>query len=163
MQRNKTQRRRVAPTPTPDVAGPFQGDNVAKATEDSLEALFAAETTNTFQQTWQKLDRGSRLDRLRRFVQTYNPPASPLSPAERASLLTAILQAFELRQLNTKLAVEYDPVAALVTSIRGLRERTAPSGLRTFRIEAIATRSTQKQTRKTADLNTPPAITNSEV
>jgi hypothetical protein len=159
MQRNKTQRRRVAPTPTPDVAGPFQGDNVAKATEDSLEALFAAETTNTFQQTWQKLDRGSRLDRLRRFVQTYNPPtpAAPLSPAERASLLTAILQAFELRQLNTKLAVEYDPVAALVTSIRGLRERTAPSGLRTFRIEAIATRSTQKQTRKgTADLNAPP-------
>ena len=165
MQRNKTQRRRVAPTPTPDVAGPFQGDNVAKATEDSLEALFAAETTNTFQQTWQKLDRGSRLDRLRRFVQTYNPapPAAALSPAERASLLTAILQAFELRQLNTKLAVEYDPVAALVTSIRGLRERTAPSGLRTFRIEAIATRSTQKQTRKTAaDLNVPATNTNSD-
>ena len=159
MQRNKTQRRRGPSTPTPDVAGPFQGDNVAKATEDSLEALFAAETTNTFQQTWQKLDRGSRLDRLRRFVQTYNPPtpAAPLSPAERASLLTAILQAFELRQLNTKLAVEYDPVAALVTSIRGLRERTAVSGLRTFRIEAIATRSTQKQTRKgAADLNAPP-------
>jgi len=158
MQRNKTQRRRVAPTPTPDVAGPFQGDNVAKATEDSLEALFAAETTNTFQQTWQKLDRGSRLDRLRRFVQTYNPaaPAAHLSPAERASLLTAILQAFELRQLNTKLAVEYDPVTATVLSVRGLRERTAPSGLRTFRIETVAARTTQKQTRKGPVLNTPP-------
>jgi len=137
----------VAPTPTPDVAGPFQGDNVAKATEDSLDALFAAETTNTFQQTWQKLNRGSRLDRLRKFVQTYNPPppASTLTPAERASLLTATLQAFELRQLNTKLAVEYDPATALITSIRGLRERTAPSGLRTFRIDAIAARTTQKR------------------
>jgi len=156
MQRNKTQRRRVAPTPTPDVAGPFQGDNVAKATEDSLEALFAAETTNTFQQTWQKLDRGSRLDRLRRFVQTYNPPTgAPLTPAERASLLTAILQAFELRQLNTKLAVEYDPITATILSVRGLREGTTLSGLRTFRIEAIAARTTQKQTRKTVtDLNT---------
>jgi hypothetical protein len=149
-QRNKTVRRRVAPTPTPDVVGPFQGDNVAKATEDSLDALFAAETTNTFQQTWQKLDRGSRLDRLRKFVQTYISDP-PLTPAERASLLTAVLQAYELRQLNTKLAVEYDPVAATVTSIRGLRERIH-SGLRLFRIEPIATRSTQKQ-RKAPVLN----------
>jgi hypothetical protein len=142
-QKNKTMRRRVAPTPTPDVAGPFQGDNVAKATEDSLEALFAAETSSNFQQTWQKLDRGSRLDRLRKYVQTY-PSDPPLTPAERASLLTAVLQAFELRQLNTKLAVEYDPVTATITAVRGLRERIH-SGLRTFRIEAVATRSTQKR------------------
>jgi hypothetical protein len=151
MQRNKTQRRRQIPTPTPDIpVGPFLSDNVAKATEDSLEALFAAETTNTFQQTWQKMDRGSRLDRLRKFVQTYNPasPATPLTPAERASLLTAVLQAFELRQLNTKLAVEYDGPSATVTSIRGLRERTAPSGLRTFRIEPVVSRATTQKHRK---------------
>ena len=167
MQRNKTQRRRVAPTPPADVTGPFQGDSVAKSTEDSLDALFAAETTNTFQQTWQKLDRGSRLDRLRKFVQGYNPAdTSALSPAERASLLTAVLQAFELRQLNTKLAVEYDPITATVLSVRGLRERTAPSGLRTFRIETVAARTTQKQTRKSATssvLNTPPTNPVSEL
>lgn len=150
MQRNKTQRRRVAPTPTPEMpVGPFAGDNVVKATEDSLDALFAAEANNNFQQTWQKLDKGSRLDRLRKFVQTYNPAeGSSLSPAERASLLTAVLQAFELRQLNTKLAVEYDGVTATITSLRGLRERTIPSGLRTFRIDAATaatSRSTQKQ------------------
>ena len=147
MQRNKTHRRRVAPTPAPDgQLGPFMGDNVVKATEDSLDALFAAETTNTFQQTWQKLDRGSRLDRLRKYVQTYSPlNNSPLTPAERASLLTAILQAFELRQLNTKLAVEYDPLTATVTSVRGLRERIAPSGLRTYRIETVLNRTTQKR------------------
>ena len=136
----------MAPTPTPDVAGPFQGDNVAKATEDSLDALMAAETTNTFQQTWQKLDRGSRLDRLRKFVQGFTPQGPPpLSPAERASLLTAILAAFELRQLNTKLAVEYEPTTATILSIRGLRERTAPSGLRTYRIETANRSTTQKQ------------------
>lgn len=166
MQRNKTQRRRVAATPTPDVAGPFQGDTVVKATEDSLDALFAAETTNTFQQPWQKLDRGSRLDRLRKFVQTYSPPTcSTLTPAERASLLTAILQAFELRQLNTKLAVEYDAPTATITSIRGLRERTAPSGLRTFRIESIAARTTQKQVKSKQNsqvLNTPSTSPDSE-
>jgi len=156
----------VAPTPAPDVPiGPFMGDNVAKATEDSLDALFAAETTNTFQQTWQKLDRGSRLHRLRKFVQAYEPPDAPLlSPAERASLLTAILQAFELRQLNTKLAVEYDATIATVLSIRGLRERTAPSGLRTFRIETVANRTTQRQPRNKASpiLNTAHANTTNE-
>ena len=145
MQRNKTQRRRTVPTPSPDAApGPFMGDNVAKATEDSLDALFAAENTSNFHQTWQKLDRGSRLDRLRKFVQNYVGDPS-LSPAERASLLTAVLQAFELRQLNTKLAVEYDPVTASILSVRGLRERIGPNGFRTFRIELIAARTTQKQ------------------
>ena len=165
MQRNKTQRRRIAPTPPSDVAGPFQGDNVAKSTEDSLDALMAAETTNTFQQTWQKLDRGSRLDRLRKFVQAFNPAiGQPLSPAERASLLTAILGAFELRQLNTKLAVEYEPTTATILSIRGLRERTAPSGLRTYRIEAVASRTTTqkqripkgKEVKEAVGLNAPP-------
>lgn len=134
-------------TPAQELTSPFATDSAVKATEDSLDALFAAENTNNFQQTWQKLDRGSRLDRLRKFVQGY----PDLSPAERASLLAAVLQAFELRQLNTKVAVEYDPITATIQSIRGLRERTNPSGLRTFRIDlttaAVCRTITQKQKR----------------
>jgi hypothetical protein len=130
------------------------GDTVVKTTEDTLDALFHAETTATFHQPWQKLDRGSRLDRLRKYVQAY----PDLSPAERASLLTAILQAFELRQLNTKVAVEYDPITASIETIRGLRERISPSGLKTFRIENATVRATQK--RKTAsNPNLQPDIT----
>jgi hypothetical protein len=122
--------------------GPFGGDSVVKATEDSLDALFAAESAANFNQVWQKLDRGSRLDRLRRFVQSY--PA--LTPAERASLLTAVLQAFELRQLNTKSAIDYDPATATVLTVHGLRERTTLSGLKTFRIDhGSSTRSTIKR------------------
>lgn len=117
-----------------------------KATEDSLDALFAAESAASFTQPWQKLDKGGRLDRLRRFVQAY----PDLSPAERASLLTAVLQAFELRQLNTKASVDYDPATATITAIRGLRERVnTMTGLRTFRIDsataAPATRTTQRR------------------
>ena len=85
------------------------------------------------------------MDRLRKFVQAY----PGLSLAERASLLTAVLQAFELRQLNSKLAVEYDPTVASILSVRGLRERIAASGLKTFRIDtpaaAAATRTTLKR------------------
>lgn len=154
MQRAKTQRKRVPSTPAL-VAGDtaFTGETVLKATDDSLDALFAAESEATFHQPWAKLDRGSRLDRLRKFVQSYTSPStavgSPtLTPAERASLLSAVLAAFELRQLNTKVAVEYDPATATVQSIRGLRERVAPSGLRTFRIDPIAAaRTTHKATR----------------
>lgn len=126
--------------------GPFGGDSVVRATESSLDALFAAEVSNTFQQPWQKLDRGGRLDRLRKFVNEYTADPA-LTPAERASLLTAVLQAFELRQLNSKLAVDYDPAAATITAIRGLRERiNGASGLRTFRIDAAPpTRTTQRR------------------
>ena len=142
MQRNKTMRRRVQTQTAHDTGlSQFQEDTVVKSTEDSLDALFAAETTNTFQQPWQKLNRGSRLDRLRKFVRSY----PDLTPAEQASLLTAVLQAYELRQLNTKLAVEYDPTSATITSIRGLKERASVSGLRTFRIETLRTTLKQKK------------------
>lgn len=132
------------------------GDKAVAATEESLDALFAAETETTFHQPWQKLDRGSRLDRLRKFVQSY----PDLTPAERASLLAAVLQAFELRQLNTKVAVEYDPTAAQVISIRGLRERTTASGLKTYRIDSVAARTTQKQPRARASNVVAPASLN---
>jgi hypothetical protein len=157
MQRNKTQRRRTPHTPCNDMVGPFGGDSVVRSTESSLDALFAAEASNTFQQPWQKLDRGGRLDRLRKFVNEYT--GEPLlTPAERASLLTAVLQAFELRQLNSKLAVDYDPATATITAIRGLRERTnGASGLRTFRIDATPpTRTTQRRTPAAKTSTTPP-------
>ena len=139
-------RKKVAPTPHPGLAEgtSFGGDTVVKVTEDSLDALFAAESEATFKLPWQKLDRGSRLDRLRKFVQAY----PDLSLAERASLLAAVLQAFELRQLNSKLAVEYEPTVASILSVRGLRERISASGLKTFRIDtpaATAARTTQKR------------------
>jgi len=141
MQRNKTQRKRIT-TPTPVVPlGPFMGDNVVKATEDSLDAFLSADQA-TFNQPWQKLDRGARLDRLRKYVQSY----PDLTPAEAASLLAAVLQAYETKQLNTKLAIDYDPVNARVTAIRGLKERVGLSGLRTFRIESTV-RATIRRTK----------------
>lgn len=136
MQRAKTQRKRGVAAALPAAGGagdtPFAGDTIVKATEDSLEAFFACESAANFNQPWQKLDRGSRLDRLRKFVTAY--PGS-LTAAERAALLSTVLKAFELRQLNTKVAVEYDPATATITAIRGLRERITSSGLRTFRID----------------------------
>jgi hypothetical protein len=153
MQRAKTLRKKTAPAaPAAGGAGSdaFGGsDSIVKATEDSLEAFFACESAANFNQPWQKLDRGSRLDRLRKFVAVY--PGS-LTAAERAALLSTVLKAFELRQLNTKVAVEYDPAAAIITAIRGLRERTTVSGLRTYRIDppaAARTRTTIK--RKSTD------------
>jgi hypothetical protein len=107
------------------------GDNVVKATEDSLDAFLSADLIS-FNQPWTRLDRGAKLDRLRKYVQAY----PGLSPAESASLLATILQAYETKQLNTKLAIDYDPVEAKVLVVRGLKERVGLSGLRTFRIEA---------------------------
>jgi hypothetical protein len=153
MQRAKTQRKRAPPTAgltAPDST--FTSDTVCKATEDSLDAFFACESAATFNQPWQKLDRGSRLDRLRKFAASY---PGTLSAAERAALLSTVLKAFELRQLNTKVAVEYDPASATITAIRGLRERITPSGLRTYRIDPPTTaraRTTIK--RKTTEATT---------
>lgn len=158
-QRSKTQRRRGPSTPAAEMAlGPFQNDNVIKSTEDSLDALFAAETENTFHQPWQKLDRGARLDRLRKFVQAY----PNLTLAERASLLTAVLQAFELRQLNTKLAVDYNAEAAAIQGIRGLREKTSSAGLKTFRIDSGVARATTRRQPKGAIAPPAPAVLNDQ-
>ena len=158
MQRNKTQRKRCIPTPAPEgAAGPFMGDNVAKATEDSLDAFLTAEQVS-FNQPWQKLDRGARLDRLRKFVQAY----PDLSPAESASLLAAVLQAFETRQLNTKLAVDYDPTLAKISVIRGLKERVGLNGLKTFRIDATTVRATIRRIKDVKDVKAKPPVLNTE-
>jgi hypothetical protein len=149
MQRNKTIRKRTIPTPTPDVpTGPFLGDSATKATEDSLEAFLNADQAS-FNQPWQKLDRGARMDRLRKFVQGY----PDLSPAESASLLAAILQAFETRQLNTKLAVDYDATSAQIISLRGLKERLNLNGLKTFRFDASRTTIRKKPVKGAPVLN----------
>lgn len=148
MQRAKTQRKRAPPTAgttAPDST--FTSDNVLKATDDSLDAFFACESAATFNQPWQKLDRGSRLDRLRKFVTMY---PGTLSAAERAALLSTVLKAFELRQLNTKVAIEYDPASATITAIRGLRERITPSGLRTYRIDPPTTARTRTTIKRKA-------------
>lgn len=143
--RTKTLRRKGQSTPAIDTPGPFVSDSVAKATEDSLDAFFAAETASNFNQPWQKLDKGSRLDRLRKYVQSY--PA--LTPAERASLLSAVLAAFEAKQLNTKASVEYSAEAATIQSIRGLRERQSTiTGLKSFRIDANAVQPSRTTTQK---------------
>jgi hypothetical protein len=167
MQRSKTQRKRGAPAmPAAGGAGtdtPFTCDSVVKATEDSLDAFFACESAANFNQPWQKLDRGSRLDRLRKFVTMY--PGS-LTAAERAALLSTVLKAFELRQLNTKVAVEYDPTTAIITAIRGLRERITVSGLRTYRIDTSATAAARARTtikRKTISSTEAPTLTSSAV
>ena len=114
---NKTQRRRGPTTLGDGASAPFESDKIVSSTEESLDALFTAEADKTFHQAWQRLDRGSRLDRLRKFIHAY----ADVSPAEKASLLAAVLEAFELKQLGTKVAVEYDPVTAQIKSIPGIR------------------------------------------
>jgi len=150
---NKTQRRKQAPAPAlasnlPGVgAPPPTADSIVKATEESLDIFLASEAQRTFQQPWTALDRGSRMDRLRRWVQAY----PDVTPAERASLLAAVLQAFELRYLNSKFAVDYDPTTATIITVKGLRERRNAVGLRTFRIEqqTAASRQTQRAKKPT--------------
>ena len=142
---NKTQRRRGPTTLGDGASAPFESDKIVSSTEESLDALFTAEADKTFHQAWQRLDRGSRLDRLRKFIHAY----ADVSPAEKASLLAAVLEAFELKQLGTKVAVEYDPVTAQIKSIPGIRFKTAPSGLKAFRYDTTPLVSTEPRQRST--------------
>ena len=145
---NKTQRRRGPTTVGDGSAAPFESDKIVTTAEESLDVLFAAEAEKTFHQAWQRLDRGSRLDRLRKYIRAY----PDVSPAERASLLAAVLEAFELKLLGTKLAVDYDAASAQIKNIPGIRVRTTPSGLKAFRYEPTETR--QRSTLKSTDKST---------
>ena len=138
-QHNKTQRRRGPQTPTMDMSGAFQPATMIEATETSLDAHFAADSAFTFQQPWLKLDRGSKWDRLRRFVEAY----PDLSAEERDSLRAATRLAHEAGQLKAKAAIDYDANNGEVLTIHGLRERKTPSG-RKFRIEPRVAAKTRK-------------------
>ena len=89
------------------------------AMNQSMQNILNSEASTAYKKPWHRLERGLRLNRLRSFVDELGATRS-FTPAEEDTLLALLTKALDKKLLNSKAAVEYDPVTEKITEIKPL-------------------------------------------
>jgi hypothetical protein len=111
-----------------DISGQLLGDmfrrNATPSTipvpnQDALIRFLDQDAGNAYQRQWHRLERGLRLNRLRKFSEE-EAERLHLSEAEQQSLYALLLKSLDRKLLNSKTAVIYDQEQERITEIKGL-------------------------------------------
>jgi len=113
--RSKTQKRVAS---VDDLSGNQFAAHLRASTNTFVNFL-NQEADDAYKRPWHKLERGLRMNRLKKFV---DDEAIRLNLSERskATLLATLLKAFEKKNLNSKSAVVYDQDEQVIKEIKGL-------------------------------------------
>jgi hypothetical protein len=109
--RNRT--RRASPSPSVPASEPSYGTNTG------LEQFLNLNASEAYKRPWHRLERGLRLNRLRKFIDSESTRMI-LSEADRDMLTNILHRALDMKQLNSKTAVVYDPELEEIKEIKGL-------------------------------------------
>lgn len=90
-----------------------------RTSTNNFVSFLNEEANNAFKRPWHKLEKGLRMNRLRKFSEDEGNRLS-LSEAEKITLLSLLLKAFNKNTLNSKSAVIYDPEEESIKEIKGL-------------------------------------------
>lgn len=112
--RSKTQKRTVAD----DLSGNAFAAHLRASTNTFVNFL-NQEADDAYKRPWHKLERGLRLNRLKKFVDDETVRLN-LTERSKAALLQTLLKSFEKKNLNSKSAVIYDQDEQCVKEIKGL-------------------------------------------
>ena len=111
--RSKTQKKGVT-----DLSGSNFAANLHASTNTFVNFL-NQEADDAYKRPWHRLERGLRLNRLRKFVDE-EALRLTLTPPEKAALDTQIMKANDKKLLNSKNAVIYDADEQKIKEIKGL-------------------------------------------
>lgn len=121
--------------------------------DNSLEKFLNLNASEAYRRPWHKLERGLRLNRLRRFIES-EAGRLQLSAQDTEVLRITLDKAFEKKQLNSKTSVIYDQEKEEITEIKGLVYHKTAEGRMlskliekkavTFRRKATATAAAQQ-------------------
>jgi len=120
--RNRT-RRAVSPgegNPTTTAASSY-GQN------PGLEQFLNVNASEAYRRPWHRLERGLRLNRVRRFIDTEQARMT-LAEADVLQLTTLLHKAMDKKMLNSKTAVVYDMEKEEIQEIKGLVYHKAADG-----------------------------------
>ena len=120
-QRNKTLKR------------PHDDGTVPPNASDVLRDFLDAEAENAYNRPWHRLERGFRLNRLRKFTEE-EAVKTQLSPSEVQQLLLVLTKALDRRLLNTKSTVIYEQELGEIKEIKGLIMHRQADGKMTFQM-----------------------------
>lgn len=120
--RNKT----VKKTNTPDV-------DLSGNVYTPLMNLLKKETESAFRRPWHRLERGLRMNRLRKFSEEEGKRLK-LSEQERNNLFLLLNKSLEKKLLNSKTSVIYDQDQERITEIKGLVMHRTSTGETLFQL-----------------------------
>ena len=153
-QRNKTLKR------------PHDDGTVPENASDTLRDFLDAEAENAYNRPWHRLERGFRINRLRKFSEA-EATKSQLSSPETQQLLLVLTKALDRRLLNTKSTVIYEQESGEIKEIKGLIMHRQADGKMTFQMLEKKATTMRKRSSPAAVKNdqpqpptqTPPATT----
>jgi hypothetical protein len=122
--RNKTLKKNL------DLSGTTIPDQI---NTDSLLRFLDQDAGNAYKRQWHRLERGLRLNRLKKFTQE-EAERLHLSDPERDSLYSLLCKSLDKKLLNSKTAVVYDPLQEKITEIKGLVMHRNSEGTNLFQL-----------------------------
>ena len=108
---NARRTRRASPGPANDAS--------AVGLNTELENFLNVNASEAYKRPWHRLERGLRLNRIRKFVDTETARMN-LSSEDADYLKTRLEKALDKKLLNSKTCVVYDPVSEDIQEIKGL-------------------------------------------
>jgi hypothetical protein len=114
MNRSRTQKRVAAD----DLSGNVFAANLRASTNVFVNFL-NQEADDAYKRPWHKLEKGLRMNRLKKFVDDETTRLN-LSDHSKSTLLLTLMKAFEKKNLNSKSAVIYDLDEQCIKEIKGL-------------------------------------------
>lgn len=113
--RSKTQKRNVS---VDDLSGNAFAAHL-RASTNTFVSFLNQEADDAYKRPWHKLERGLRMNRIKKFVDDETTRLN-LTERSKMALLSTLLKAFEKKILNSKSAVIYDQDEQCIKEIKGL-------------------------------------------
>lgn len=118
MNRGKTQRKSHSVS---DLSGIQFAETFRKEVEQQtpLADFLNAKAGEALSRPWHRLERGLRLNRLRKFAEE-EAQRTNLAEEDKLNLYSLLSKSLDKKLLNSKTAVVYDPDKQVITEIKGL-------------------------------------------
>ena len=117
MNRNRT--RKLSPTSDDETTPVTAQEDENVSVDPTLERFLNLNANDAYKRPWHRLERGLRLNRLRKFVEAETDRLH-LSQQDADLLKQKLDKAFEKKLLNSKTCVIYDIESQQITEIKGL-------------------------------------------
>lgn len=135
----------------PDISGGFPG--LLSDRSEQFMKFLAGNSEDAFTRPWHRLERGMRLNRLRKFAEE-EAERFQFSENDKTSLFNTLTKALDKKQLNSKSMVTYDPDTQKILEIKGLVFHKSADGSIVFQIVERKASTQRKREPKPTEQNT---------
>jgi hypothetical protein len=126
----------------PDISGGFPG--MMSDRNDQLMKFLTLNSEDTFTRPWHRLERGLRLNRIRKFVDDESERFN-FSDDDKVAMLSMLSKALDKKQLNSKSIVNYDQEQQKILEIKSLTFHRQADGRIVFQFSEKKTTGTRRR------------------